>query len=266
MLITLYRKLLYSFFFAICISLIFSFSSCKQYFYLADQQVSYQTIDSLATADTEMLQLIAPYKKKLATEMNVMIGLSTMDLPKEKPESLLGNFVADAIFEVAQQKTTDTIDCSISNYGGLRIPNLAAGQITKGDIFELMPFDNMLVIVELDSSKTMQFFQHIAANGGWPVSKHIKMNIDSLGNMQQLLINDSTLTSQKNYRILTSDYVANGGDKCAFLKEEKQTDLDLFFRDAIMQYVEQQSKQGAMISAELENRISLSQQTTDENE
>ena len=52
----------------------------------------------------------------------------------------------------------------------------------------------------------------------------------------------------------------------SYLKEEKQTDLDLFFRDAIMQYVEQQSKQGAMISAELENRISLSQQTTDENE
>ena len=263
MLITLYRKLFYSCFLLFTMSLLFS---CKQYYYLADQQVSYKIFDSLCTADAKMLQLIAPYKKKLETEMNVMIGLSTMDLPKEKPESLLGNFVADAIFETAQQKIEDTLDCSISNYGGLRIPNLAAGQITKGDIFELMPFDNMLVVLELDSATTSQFFQHIALNGGWPVSKHVSMGIDSLGQMHSLLINDSTLTSQKTYRILTSDYVANGGDKCDFLKEEKQTDLDLFFRDAIIQYVEQQSKQGTMISAEIENRISLSQPTTDDNE
>ncbi|MGB1205170.1 MAG: 5'-nucleotidase C-terminal domain-containing protein [Chitinophagales bacterium] len=247
-------------------SLIVSFQSCKSYYYLADQQVSYQSIDSLCTADEQMLQVIAPYKRKLGVEMNTMLGLSTVDMPKEQPESLLGNFVADAIFEVAQQKIEDTIDCSVPNYGGLRIPTLAAGQITKGDIFELMPFDNMLVVVELDSSKTMQFFQHVARNGGWPVSKHIKMSIDVLGNMQQLLINDSTLTSRKTYRILTSDYVANGGDKCVFLKEEKQLDLDLFFRDAIIQYIEQQSKKGNMISAELENRISFSKPTTDDDE
>jgi len=263
MLITQQRKLFYSSFFTICISLIFSFSSCKSYYYLADQQVSYQSIDSLCTADAEMLKVIAPYKQKLEAQMNVMIGLSTMDLPKEKPESLLGNFVADAIFNIGQQKFEDTLDCSISNYGGLRIPNLAAGQITKGDIFELMPFDNMLVVLELDSATTYQFFQHIAANSGWPVSKHISMGIDSLGQMHSLLINDSTLTADKTYRILTSDYVANGGDKCDFLKDEKQIDLDLPFRDAIIQHIEQQSKEGIMINAKIENRISFSQPTND---
>ena len=117
MLITQQRKLFYGSFFTICISLIFSFSSCKSYYYLADQQVSYQSIDSLCTADAEMLQLIAPYKKKLETEMNVMIGLSTMDLPKEKPESLLGNFVADAIFNIGQQKFEDTLDALPNDAG-----------------------------------------------------------------------------------------------------------------------------------------------------
>ncbi len=230
--------------------------ACKTAYYPTNKEASFYSLDTLATTDAAVEKIIAPYKEKLEAAMNVVIGHNAVDMPKEQPESLMGNFVADAILDVARTEYGKPIDFCISNYGGLRIPTLPKGDITKGRIFELMPFDNMLVIVHLDGATTQTFLNHVAVKGGWPASKELKMNIN--GNQaEQITINGEAFDPNKKYSILVSDYMANGGDKCSFLKGEDRNDLSLLFRDAIMQFVEKETKAGREINAAIEGRINL---------
>ena len=59
------------------------------------------------------------------------------------PESLLGNFVTD----LCLRQYSNIADICVMNNGGLR-SNLTKGEITRGDIYTLMPFENELVILE----------------------------------------------------------------------------------------------------------------------
>lgn len=227
--------------------------SCKTYT-LSKKEASYYSIDSTTTEDPAILALIAPYKKDLDAEMNQIIGNAAVDMEKAQPESGLGNFAADAILDIARQQFDQTIDCAVSNHGGLRIPVLAKGPITKGSMFELMPFDNMLVVMELDGNETLHFFNHIAKKGGWPISKEIQMGIEN-GAATKVTIANQAIDPNHTYRILISDYMANGGDDCVFFEGKTRYDLGILFRDALLQYVEQQEAKGKTISAVVEGRV-----------
>src|SRR5690606_11149141 len=99
----------------------------------------------------------------------VVIGRTDIPLTKAQPESTLGNFVADAQMIVAK-KLDNKVVASVVNYGGIRLNYIAPGELTKGKIFELMPFDNMLTIVEVPGEVLKQFCNHMAKYRGWPVS------------------------------------------------------------------------------------------------
>ena len=86
--------------------------------------------------------------------MNEVLTYSKINLTKKGSESLLGNFVTDLCLE----QFSDQADICIMNNGGLRFP-LPKGEVTIGDIYKLMPFENKLVVLELNglvenSSKT----------------------------------------------------------------------------------------------------------------
>ncbi len=228
--------------------------ACKSYYEISSNEANYYKMDSLFTVDSSINDLIAPYKKKLESEMNVVIATNAMDLPKAQPESLLGNWTADAILTIAQQQYKQPIDFAVSNYGGLRIPNLPKGDITRGQIFELMPFDNMLVVVHLNANDLQIFLDHIAKKEGWPISKGIQMMIDQ-DKASNVLLNGEPINNQKTYAVLVSDYMANGGDNCSFLVEQKRDDIGLLFRDALLQYAEQQTANNLELSAKIEGRI-----------
>ena len=103
-------------------------------------------------------------------------------------------------------------DFCVLNYGGFRT-SLAAGEVTRGDIFELMPFENRIVIVELDYRKTKALVDYLAKRGGQPVS-NIRMVIqDSSANDVKIA---GTYIQERTYRVVTSDYLANGGDNMTF--------------------------------------------------
>ena len=53
----------------------------------------------------------------------------------------------------------DKHDICVMNNGGLR-STLAKGKITRGDIYTLMPFENKLVILELDRESYLELLQH----------------------------------------------------------------------------------------------------------
>lgn len=217
---------------------------------VVDDQSTYYRMEILEESDASIESIIAPYKKGVDTEMSQVIGQATGSLTKAKPESTLGNFVSDAILKVSDDLYKGKVDLAISNYGGLRILEIPEGPITKGRIFEFMPFDNGLVVLEMSKAELTQFYEHFSMMGGWPISKNVEITIDTLTQKHEFLLNGKPLQDNKTYHVCTSDYIANGGDQCEFLKALPRTDVQILFRDALLQYVEETKE----INPVLENR------------
>jgi 2',3'-cyclic-nucleotide 2'-phosphodiesterase (5'-nucleotidase family) len=130
----------------------------------------------------------------------------------------------------------------ILNNGGLRTA-LPKGEITRGKIFELMPFENELTVITLTGSNAMRMFEYLAGSGGAPVAG-IKMGIDN-GKPVHVYLGTESFDSLKTYRVVTSDYLANGGDKYSFFKQPlAREDLGIKVRDAIIHFIEKEKKTG----------------------
>ncbi len=221
-------------------------------------QSTYYSMDSLRTGDPTIEALIAPYRSQLEEKMNVVIGSSTVEMLKAQPESTLGNFTADAILGSARSKHEGKIDFAMSNYGGLRIPVLAAGDITVGNMYELMPFDNMLVLVELTGTEVRQLMDHSIAKGGWPVSEEVSVVVDTVARKaSSIQISEKALDDAATYSVLVSDYMANGGDDCVFLKDQPRTKLHYLFRDALIDHVKAVTAEEQVFTPVLEGRMRI---------
>lgn len=209
-------------------------------------------VDSSLSAEVLAQQMIQPYKESLDAEMNEVLVISAMEFPKEKnkPETLLGNFVADLSFQVIQQKFPEIkLDFCLLNNGGLRT-SLPKGEITRGQLFELMPFDNELVMVSMSSVKAKELIQYLYNVGGQPISGaklDFKLPIDSV--YKQLNWSEPII-------ILTTDYLANGGDKMDFfLNPIKLENTQLKLRDAIIEHCINEHKKGNKITSSIDGRI-----------
>ncbi len=231
--------------------LLLNLLACRPRIHYIGAETTYMKTAESAV-DEDIADMVEPYKARLDAEMNKVIGKTERELMKAKPESPMGNFVADLIYEKGKDYYDKNIDFAIVNYGGLRIPNLPKGDITKGRIFELMPFDNMLVVVEMDATTLRQLFGVMATNGGWPISKGVNYGIKE-GQTVDILIHDSPIEEDKVYKVIMSDYLANGGDKLFFLVDKKRDNLGVLFRDAMLEYIIEQ--EGATIDAKVEGRV-----------
>ncbi len=193
------------------------------------------------TSKKEITDFIQPYKQKVESEMNTVLSFTEIDLVRTdgELESSLGNLMADLCFKranpVFNSRTGKNIDFALFNYGGIR-----AG-ITKGDIktenaFQLMPFENSLVVVELTADKIKELVNYlIAEQRAHPVSKQFNLKISKNG--YDLNINNKPFDNSKTYYVLTSDYLQNGGDNMIFFKNPVNIEnLDYKVRNAIIDF------------------------------
>ena len=227
--------------------------SCSKKVYVAQQQKTQQyTIEKSEPVDSGLVKMLAPYKRGVDTQMQLIIGHTDIPLTKAQPESTLGNFVADAQLMAAKVIDSKT-EISVSNYGGIRIPYMDPGPITRGKIYELMPFDNMLTILDVPGTVVKQFCDFMAARKGWPVSG-ISFTIKDKSAIN-ILVNGAALDEHRYYKLATSDYVAKGGDNCDFLKDEKKRFTSIFIRDALIAYITRLEKENKPLHPQIENRI-----------
>jgi 2',3'-cyclic-nucleotide 2'-phosphodiesterase (5'-nucleotidase family) len=237
----------------ICVVAALFSSSCNQSFFPSSTVSQlYNVVDSLPQ-DTEALNLIAPYRDSLLQSMNKIIGEASVDMPKGKPESLLGNFFCDALLQQSKLYFNHPAEICIMNYGGLRLPAIGAGKITVGKIYELMPFDNFLVIVKVKGDILQQLLNQIAKDGGWPLSG-ISMKIIN-GAATDVLVQNEQLQSDKTYSLLISDYMAEGGDKLEMLKNISYENSGVFVRDALIGFIINEDLSGRKIEPKISGRI-----------
>lgn len=207
--------------------------------------------------DSFLQVMLQPYAESVNSSMNAVIAQLAVDIDKRQPESTLGNLMADAMKVIGEKYYKTTIDASLVNYGGIRIPSVKAGAITRGKVFEMMPFDNIIVLQKLKGTVLKEFLDHVAGRGGWPVSG-ITMQIKNK-KAENIMIGGKALDLNAVYTIANSDYVANGGDDCAMLRAVPQLNNGFLFRDALIEYFTSFEKEGKFISMTIQNRVTNAQ-------
>lgn len=206
--------------------------------------------------DSSILKLYAPYKVRVDSLMNRVLIISDMDMVKNTPEGLLGNITTDATLKQIKSiysGNNQPIDFCFMNNGGLRA-SLPKGEITTGNIYSLMPFDNEAVVLTLSGETTEKLLNFIAQKGGMPVSGIRMKTNDSIAS--DVYINDIAFNKSRNYGVVTSDYLANGGDNLYFLSENLGViNTGLKIRDLIIKEFEERNKRGETLNAKIEGRI-----------
>lgn len=206
-------------------------------------------------ADKNYTTYLQPIKQKVGEKMNIVIGQAAETMKGHAPESLLSNFSADVYKQTASTYLNENVDIAIVNLGGLRTV-VNAGDITVGKVFELMPFENELVIVWLKGDKLLELLQFFASVGGEGESG-IRMEIKD-GKATNITIGGKPLDTSKIYSIATNDYLAGGNDKMIQLAQhEKRLNTGIKVRDMLLNYIKSETQKGNLIQSKLDGRISV---------
>ncbi len=224
------------------IAFLFLLFSCAKQTYVADVRFeSYRLDDMHEATNSGVDSLIAPYRAAIEEEMNEVVGYAEGEMVKSKPNSALSNWVADVLLDLGREYSGGQVDFAIQNYGGIRIPSISPGNVSRGKIFELMPFENKLVILQSDGKVVKQFFDRIAQYGGWPLSKGTSFRIQG-DRAIDIIIDGKPLNLEGQYTFVLPDFVADGGDDNSFLKDVKRRDMDLLIRDGIFLWLQQNNR------------------------
>lgn len=217
-------------------------------------------VDTVNAPDVDKYidSLVQIYRAPLQSQMEEVLAYSAQQMRKGTPEDLLNNFVADLVFDKGAAIYTpadgNPIDICILNYGGLRT-SIPEGAVTQSRIFELMPFENEMVVVTMTAENAWQMLEYIASrNVGVPVSG-IRLGVKD-GKVADVLIQGKPYDAGRNYKVLTSDYLASAGDNMRFFRDPVATEiLGLRIRDAIIMHLREVHQQGQMISSALDGRV-----------
>lgn len=236
------------------IGFVISIGACSKQIHTADIDTSYYRVNYKNKTDKDIDKMIAPYKKQLDAQMNDVIAINPEEMSKRRPSSVLGNWFSDALLVESSRIYGVDIDMAMQNYGGIRVPSLGKGDVTVGNIYELMPFDNKLVLLELDGKTTKMLLDRIAEKGGWPISHTLSFDIDG-DKATHIMIKGEPFDINKTYTVALADYIADGGDNCFFLADSKRTDNDLLIRDIIIDHLKNKPESESVIVQDKTQRI-----------
>lgn len=176
--------------------------------------------------DAEIQKVIAP----LAAEIKATFDLPLVQAPqglfrgRRGEENLLGYWVSDVMRQAAQGVLGTPVRFAITNAGGLR-SNLRPGLLKVADIFEMMPFENELVVVELTGAEVIQVVKEgLVRRGGEPCSgvKAVVAGTPESATFTLTWEDGSPIDPQATVKVATSDYLYGGGDSIPTLKKGRK--------------------------------------------
>jgi len=225
------------------------------------EKASQTLIDSSIPNDPEVVKLLANYSDKVRA-LSTVIGTLDGTLTKGSVGAgTLGHFVTDAMLSEARRKSAKPIAVSISNAGGLRKNDIAEGPLRASDIFELMPFENELITLDLTGEqlkKLLQIGTRDAQAGAQIEYRWNEQNRTEVLSTKLLNAKGEALEidPKSTYTIVTIDYLykLNSG-AYALLREGKNlTNLNLTIRDGVIDYIKSETAAGRHIKSRTDNR------------
>ena len=234
-------------------------AACKSHYTLGDVSRQRIVIDSRYDAhpDAQAAAFLAPYKQKVDSVMEPVLGEVARDMAAVRPESNLSNLLPDILVAMSDEYG-EKPDFGIYNIGGIRAA-LVKGKVTYGDVLDVAPFENKICFITLTGEKVLELFSQIAKRGGECVSHGVELVISRDGKLLSARLHGKEIDPTASYRITTIDYVAQGNDGLTAFKSG--TDLNSPKEDKnnsryiIANYFQRMAAQGKVVDAQPEGRI-----------
>jgi 2',3'-cyclic-nucleotide 2'-phosphodiesterase (5'-nucleotidase family) len=191
---------------------------------------------------TEIENYITPYREHIDADLSSVLAYSpeTLDKSGSTWQSPLGNLLADVTLKagnkVFQLREKKSVDICLLNSGGIR-SILPKGNVTARTAFEIMPFENSLVVITLKGEQIQELVDYfIATKKAHPIAG-ITFTIQKNNSAKNIVIQGKPLDLAAIYNVATNDYLANGGDNMNFFKKGIQKyDLEYKLRNILIDY------------------------------
>lgn len=201
--------------------------------------------------------LFAPYKAKVDSIMDPVIGVSAMDMTAKRPESLLSNLIADVLRNSAAPYTGRPADVAIINMGGLR-NSLSAGDITYRSVYEILPFENALCVLSLRGKDVRALMKDIMKTGGEGLS-NVYLTVNKDMDLIDIRIGADAIDDDRLYEIATVDYLAEGNDRMTAFKraENRLCVKEATIRELFIAYVKAEAAAGRSLTSRMDGRVTI---------
>jgi 2',3'-cyclic-nucleotide 2'-phosphodiesterase (5'-nucleotidase family) len=199
--------------------------------------------------DEKVAQIVDKYNSQLKEEFAKVVGETLVDLVRNyNEESNVGNVICDAMREAV------SADIAFQNSGGIRT-DIQKGLITMELVYTLLPFDNVLVTMDLTGKQILQLLEQSATlQKGILQQSGLKVKYDMTKPVGQrvveVFVGDKPLELDKVYKVVTNDFLAAGGDNFVTFKEGKNLVYGDMLRDVFIEYLKKHSP----ISPKVEGR------------
>jgi len=191
------------------------------------------TIDESLEPDPVIESRLQTWRKEHNTLMGEPVTTAEGPFRLQLPESSLGNLTTDILRYRASLEMHTFVHIALLHPDHLKT-DLPEGEVTAGDLYELMPFDHTLVVLEIDGRSVQRLADDIASRGGTPISG-MRMNITD-GRASGLLIDSEQPDPETTYYLATSSAVA-GGDGEYTITATDRHDFPIKVRDLLITYL-----------------------------
>lgn len=210
--------------------------------------LSKDDVKNLALApDAKIAQTLADIKAENANYLNKVLTKSDRNLDWGKytvrhDEMEIGNLVADAF------RWKLKADIAVTNGGGIRA-GLPSGNVTRGDVLKILPFDNQVVALEATGKIIHEMLEHAVDKYPYPAAKFLQVSGITFDfdptqpagqRISNIFVGDAALDESKTYSLAVTDFMAVGGDGYDMLKDLKiikSAKLNLY-SDCLVEYLE----------------------------
>jgi 2',3'-cyclic-nucleotide 2'-phosphodiesterase (5'-nucleotidase family) len=230
-------------------------------------RVTETLVDSSLDDDPAVGKMVAVYSPKVR-ELDVLIGRLHGELKKGGiGAGSMGNFVTDGMRWQATTNAGKTIALAVTNAGGLRRSTIVEGELRVRDIFELLPFENALLTVDLTGEQLKRLLETVlTANEAQSGARVVyRTTADKKNEAQNIKLRETTgdneIDPTRTYTIVTIDYLYNvGGPRYSILREGTNMKmLGITLREAVINYVKSETAAGRDIKPNLDGRFSTDQ-------
>ncbi|MBC2845479.1 5'-nucleotidase C-terminal domain-containing protein [Winogradskyella flava] len=194
-------------------------------------------------SDSVIEAYIKPYRENVNKNLDSVISYAPETYSKSDGElnTAIGNLMADAVFEesntIFQKRTGKTIDFVLLNHGGIR-SIISKGNLTSRTAYEVMPFENSVVVVALKGEQVMEMMEYLSrAKRPHPVSKQLQLTLEKDFEFKSATVNGKPIDENAIYHVATNDYLYSGGDRMVFFHpNDSLYVLDYKIRNVLIDY------------------------------
>ena len=230
--------------FVIFLTLLFVVSCSKQNYNVTKIAGKLLPITEKENQVAQIENFIKPYREHINKDLDSILAYCPVTLDKSgKWQSTIGNLMADVslmrgnlVFKARENKK---IDICLLNSGGIR-SILPKGNITARNAFEIMPFENSMVVIVLKGEQISEMVDFLIADKKPHPLAGITFTINKNNQSKNILVQGKPLQKETVYYVGTNDYLSDGGDNMNFFKKAIQKyDLDYKLRNILIDYLKQ---------------------------